>query len=90
LTPAAATTSLSAAIANAGLALRIDPTRRVDATVAADHVLAQDPDPGTVVRRPRAVRIHVSEGSRAPLAPQLVGLSERAAQIAATLPPSQR
>jgi serine/threonine-protein kinase len=74
----------SAAIGNAGLSLRIDPTRRVDATVPADHVLGQDPEPGTVVRRPRAVRIHVSEGSRAPLMPQLSGLSERAAGIAAT------
>jgi beta-lactam-binding protein with PASTA domain len=77
-------TDASAAIANAGLALRIDPTRRVDPTVAADHVLAQDPEPGTVVRRPRAVRIHVSEGQRAPLMPQLTGLSERAAQMTAS------
>jgi beta-lactam-binding protein with PASTA domain len=77
-------TDASAAIAGAGLALRIDPTRRVDPAVAVDHVLAQDPEPGTVVRRPRAVRIHVSEGQRAPLMPQFTGLSERAAQMAAT------
>jgi eukaryotic-like serine/threonine-protein kinase len=77
-------TEASAAISNAGLSLRIDPMRRVDPAVPADHVLAQDPDPGTVVRRPRAVRIHVSEGPRAPLVPALTGLSERAAQIAAT------
>jgi beta-lactam-binding protein with PASTA domain len=77
-------TDAAAAIASAGLALRIDPTRRVDATVAADHVVAQDPEPGTVVRRPRAVRVHVSEGLRAAAMPQLTGLSERAAQIAAT------
>src|SRR5947207_15620032 len=73
-----------AIIANAGLALRIDPTRRVDPKIPADHVFAQDPEPGTVVRRPRAVRIHVSEGGRAPLVPGLAGLSERAAEIAAT------
>jgi len=77
-------TEASAAISNAGLSLRIDPMRGVDPAVPADHVLAQDPDPGTVVRRPRAVRIHVSEGPRAPLVPALTGLSERAAQIAAT------
>ncbi len=77
-------TDASAAIAGAGLALRIDAARRVDAKVPADHVLAQDPEPGTIVRRPRAVRIHVSEGQRAPLMPQLTGLSERAAEIAAT------
>jgi beta-lactam-binding protein with PASTA domain len=77
-------TEASAALTNAGLSLRIDPMRRVDPKVPADHVLAQDPEPGTVVRRPRAVRIHVSEGARAPIVPALVGLSERAAQIAAT------
>jgi serine/threonine-protein kinase len=77
-------TEASTAIANAGLSLRIDPMRRVDPTVPADHVLAQDLEPGTVVRRPRAVRIHVSEGPRAPVVPALVGLSERAAQISAT------
>ena len=74
----------STLIANAGLNLRIDPTRRVDPQIPADHVLAQDPEPGTVVRRPRAVRIHVSEGAHAPVVPQLTGLSERAAQISAS------
>ncbi len=74
----------TALLANAGLALRIDPARRVDAKVAADHVLAQEPDPGAVVRRPRAVRIHVSLGPHAPVVPQLIGLSERAAKLTAT------
>jgi beta-lactam-binding protein with PASTA domain len=71
-------------IANAGLALRIDPSKRIDPQVAADHVIAQDPEPGTVVRRPRAVRIQLSQGKHAPLTPTLTGLSERAAQIATT------
>jgi beta-lactam-binding protein with PASTA domain len=71
-------------ISNAGLALRIDPAKRVDPKVAADHVLVQDPDPGAVVRRPRAVRIQISLGPHAPVVPQLTGLSERAAQIATT------
>lgn len=73
-----------AMIADAGLSLRIDPTRRVDPAIPADHVFAQDPEPGTMVRRPRAVRIHVSEGPRSPVIPVFTGLSERAAQIAAT------
>ena len=77
-------TEAGRAIATAGLALRIDPTRRLDPNVPADHVLAQDPEPGTIVRRPRAVRVHVSEGQRAPVMPLFTGLSERAAQIAAT------
>ena len=74
----------TAMLANAGLALRIDPMRRVDPKVPSDHVLAQDPDPGAVVRRPRAVRIHVSQGPHAPVVPQLAGLSERSAQLTAT------
>jgi serine/threonine-protein kinase len=74
----------SAAMTNAGLSLRVDPARRVDPTVPADHVLTQDPDPGTVVRRPRAVRILVSQGPHAPVVPQLTGMSERAARLSAT------
>ena len=69
--------------ANAGLALRLDPGRRVDPKVPADHVLAQEPDPGAVVRRPRAIRIHVSQGPHAPVVPQFAGLSERTAQLTA-------
>jgi serine/threonine-protein kinase len=71
-------------IARAGLSLQIDPARRVDPKIPADHVLTQEPEPATVVRRPRAVRIHVSEGPRTPLVPTFTGLSERAAQITAT------
>jgi beta-lactam-binding protein with PASTA domain len=67
-----------------GLALRIDPTKRVDPAVPLDHVLVQDPAAGTVVRRQRAVRIHLSQGPHAPVVPTLTGLSERAAQISAT------
>lgn len=75
-------TDAGALIANAGLSLRIDPTKRVDPKVAADHVIMQDPEPGTAVRRPRAVRIHISQGPHAPVIPLLTGLSERSAQIA--------
>ena len=77
-------TEASTAIANTGLALRIETPRRADATVPADHVLAQDPEPGTTVRRPRAVRLRVSDGQHASAMPLLTGLSERAAQITLT------
>ena len=77
-------TEAGAAIAQAGLSLRIEPNRRVDAAVPADHVLAQEPDAGSMVRRPRAVRIHVSEGPRSPIIPILTGLSERSAEMTAT------
>ena len=74
----------STALTNAGLALRIDPLRRADPTIPVDRVLSQDPEPGTAVRRPRAVRVRVSEGAHAPVVPSLTGLSERAAEIALT------
>jgi serine/threonine-protein kinase len=72
------------ALTGAGLALRIDPVKRADPSVPADRVLSQDPEPGTIVRRPRSVRVRVSEGGRAPLVPSLIGLSERAAQLTLT------
>ena len=52
-----------------------------DPKVAADHVLSQDPAPGTVLRRQRAVRVRVSDGQRDPVVPSVVGLAERTAEI---------
>ena len=72
----------NAALTTAGLAVRLDPIRTADPIVVADHVLSQDPAPGTVVRRQRAIRLRVSEGIRAPVVPAVVGMSERAADIA--------
>jgi beta-lactam-binding protein with PASTA domain len=71
-------------LANAGLSLRIDPAKRADPKIPPDHVLAQDPEPGTVIRRERAVRIHVSEGAQVPTVPTVTGLAERAAELAFT------
>ena len=71
----------SGALSASGLALHLDPVRTADALVPADRVLSQDPGPGTIVRRQRAVRIRVSDGIRAPVVPAVVGLSERAAEI---------
>jgi len=71
----------STTLTNAGLAVRLDPVRSADPTVAADHVLSQEPEPGAIVRRQRAIRLRVSEGSRAPVVPAVVGMSERAAEI---------
>jgi serine/threonine-protein kinase len=75
--------SLSAAtthLAEVGLALKVD-LRRSDPKVPADHVLSQDPSPGTVLRRQRLVRVRVSEGQRDPVVPQVVGQAERTAEI---------
>jgi beta-lactam-binding protein with PASTA domain len=67
----------SQTLSELGLGVRVDPLRRPDATVPADHVVAQDPEPGTVLRRQRSVRIRVSAGDRAPTMPDLAGQSER-------------
>jgi serine/threonine-protein kinase len=63
-----------------GLVLRID-SKRSDTRVAANHVLSQEPLPGSVLRRQRAVRVHVSMGRQDPEVPQVVGQLERTAEI---------
>src|SRR3954471_711088 len=65
-------TEASATLTNAGLALRLDPVKRADASVPVDHVLSQDPEPGAVVRRQRAIRLRVSEGTHAPVVPAVI------------------
>src|SRR5690606_23619498 len=67
-------------LTDAGLVLRIE-ARRADATVPLDHVLEQDPAPGTVLRPERAVRVRVSDGQRDPVVPAVVGQAERTAEI---------
>ena len=67
-----------------GLTLRIDEARRPDAKIAAGAVLGQDPPGGSTARRQRGVRVWLSSGPRAIVAPRLIGESERAAQIRLT------
>ena len=67
-------------LAESGLVMTVEQ-RRTDPKVPADHVLSQDPEPGTLTRRQRAVRVRVSEGQRDPELPSVVGLSERTAEI---------
>jgi serine/threonine-protein kinase len=67
-------------LTEAGLVLRID-ARRADARAPLDHVLEQDPAPGTVLRPERAVRVRVSDGQRDPILPAVVGQAERTAEI---------
>jgi serine/threonine-protein kinase len=73
----------TAMLAEAGLVLTVDQ-RRADPKIALDHVLSQDPEPGTVLRRQRAVRVRVSDGQRDPELPSVVGLAERTAEIVLT------
>ncbi len=63
-----------------GLPVKVDEARRFDAKIPAGNVAAQDPSPGTAVRRGRTVRVWISAGSRALLVPRLTGDPVRAAQ----------
>lgn len=63
-----------------GLTFKID-TRRADDQVPADHVLSQDPLPGSVIRRERTIRVRVSNGKQAPAVPDVVGQAERTAEV---------
>ncbi len=67
-------------LAAVGLVLRVE-TQRPDSTVPADHVIGQEPVPGTILRRQRSVRIDVSQGQRDPVVPQVAGQPERTADI---------
>jgi serine/threonine-protein kinase len=72
----------TAALTQVGLTIRIDPLARPDTEVPADHVLSQDPEPGSTLRRERAIRVRLSEGQRDPALPVTLGQAERAAEIA--------
>jgi serine/threonine-protein kinase len=67
-----------------GLVVRVDEARRPDAKFPAGHVLGQDPAAGSTARRQRSLRLWVSSGPRVVVAPNLIGESERAAQIRLT------
>jgi beta-lactam-binding protein with PASTA domain len=71
----------SAALSEAGIGLRVDEARRLDPKVPAGHIVAQDPEPGTLIRPRRSVRVWVSAGARPTIVPAVVGESDRAAQI---------
>jgi beta-lactam-binding protein with PASTA domain len=72
-------TEATTALAAVGLAAAVDPVRRADAKVPADHVLTQEPDPGNALRRQRPVRLRVSDGQRDPIVPTVIGQADQAA-----------
>jgi serine/threonine-protein kinase len=74
----------TAALTDLGLVLRVDEARHPDKTIPADHVLNQEPEPGSVVRKARVVRVRVSDGQRDPLVPVVSTLPETTAQDALT------
>lgn len=67
-------------LGDVGLVLRVE-LRRPDPKVPANHVLSQEPEPGSILRRQRAIRVRVSEGQRDPVVPSVVGQAERTAEI---------
>jgi beta-lactam-binding protein with PASTA domain len=72
-------TEATTALAAVGLTAAVDPIRRADAKVPADHVLLQEPDPGNTLRRQRPVRLRVSDGQRDPIVPTVIGQADQAA-----------
>ena len=70
----------SALLGQVGLAIRIDEVRRPDPKIPAGQILAQDPEPGTVFRRQRSVRVRLSDGQKDPVVPGVVGAPERTAE----------
>jgi beta-lactam-binding protein with PASTA domain len=63
------------------LPLRIDEARRPNAKIPAGFVLGQDPVAGSSVRRQRSVRVFVSSGAHIARAPNLLGETQRSAEI---------
>ena len=72
-------TDANKTLADLGLVLRVEDPRRPDKSVPADHVLSQEPEPGFVVRKARAVKVRVSDGQRAPVVPVVSRLPEQTA-----------
>jgi serine/threonine-protein kinase len=73
----------SAILAAAGLTLKVEEARRLDAKVPAGQIINQDPQSGVKTRRERSVKVWVSAGPRVAVVPALLGESERTAQLRA-------
>jgi beta-lactam-binding protein with PASTA domain len=71
----------TAALAESGLTLKVEESRRSDPKVAAGQILTQDPQPGARTRRQRSVKVWVSAGPRSSRLPAFIGESERTAQL---------
>src|SRR5262245_48371500 len=71
----------TALVSAAGLKLKVEEGRRVDAKVPAGQIVGQEPQPGIPTRRERSVKVWVSLGPRPTIVPALVGETERTAQL---------
>lgn len=71
----------TALVSDLGLTLKVDDLRRPDPKIAAGRVIAQEPPAGSVARRQRTMRVWLSAGQRSTTVPQLIGETERTAQL---------
>ena len=71
----------TAIVADFGLNLKVEETRRADPKLAAGQILMQEPQAGLRTRRERSVKVWVSAGPRAMRVAAFAGESPRAAQI---------
>lgn len=71
----------TAAASALDLQLRIDEARRPDVKVPAGFVIDQDPPAGSAARRQRNIRVWVSAGAHIARAPNLLGETQRSAEI---------
>ena len=71
----------TAALTALDLQLRVDEGRRPDPKVPAGNVLGQEPMPGAPARRQRSIRVWLSAGAHIARAPNLLGETQRSAEI---------
>jgi eukaryotic-like serine/threonine-protein kinase len=69
------------ALAESGLTLKVEESRRSDPKVPAGQILTQDPQAGVRTRPQRSVKVWVSAGPRSSILPAFIGESERTAQL---------
>ena len=74
------TEEAQALLADADLAIRVEPLRHIHQTIEAGGVAQQDPSPGLATRRQRSVKIWLSSGHTPGSVPALIGASERSAR----------
>ena len=67
-------------LAAAGLTTRLQPLRRIDASIEAGEVAEQDPGPGATTRSRRSVKLWLSSGPTAGEVPPVIGESEDGAR----------
>lgn len=66
-------------LSDRGLALKIEEPPRLDPRIAPGRIAAQEPPPGVLTRRQRAVKVWTSAGPRASVVPAVIGELEATA-----------